>query len=48
MICLVVKESLYDAVVEMFWGSGNSITITVDAKQDWGGGDLGHLPLLPL
>lgn len=36
--CLVVKESLYDAVVEMFRGSGNSITIAVDAKQDLGGG----------
>lgn len=44
--CLVVKESLYDAVVEMFRGSGNSITIAVDAKQDLGGGALGSPPFV--
>ena len=33
-ICLVVKESFYDAAVEMFQGSG--ISITVDGKRHLG------------
>ena len=34
-ICLVVKESFYDAAVEMFQGS--RISITVDGKRPFGG-----------
>ena len=40
--CLVVKESLYDAAVEMFQGLG--ISITVDGKRHLGV-LLAHLPL---